>query len=172
MKTEKDRTGIGTYRQFQHAEDPPGGLNAILIRSWFYSDVATARVDHFNYVLRLWRSLPDTNIVEITEEQRRHMLQEANRTGIGAVALMRRSRPSETGGFQGHIVQLWMSGPRNQLSVPSLNSLWSVGQVCLIMKMFGWSSRSRTTKNSEVLTEFAGGPFRPKRAAAISPIWR
>ncbi|WP_195819415.1 hypothetical protein [Roseobacter sp. MH60115] len=112
LRHEKDRSGVGTYRLFREFVDEqvPSGLSIQIVQSWLRRDVRTARKDYFDYILQLWRSLPDTAVIKITPQLRVQLRKEAERTGKGPVAMLRGVRPSQIDGLTSNTVAAWMSG--------------------------------------------------------------
>jgi len=54
------RTGIKSFDLLDHASAPPDGLTSAIITGWVKRETRTARKDYFDYVLTLWKSLPDS----------------------------------------------------------------------------------------------------------------
>lgn len=109
---EKERSGVGTYRLFREYvdENKPGTVSVQNVQSWLRRDVATVRKDYIDYILQLWRSLPDNSIIAITPELRAQMRNEADRTGKGPSAMLRGLRPSQMNGLTYNTVAAWMCG--------------------------------------------------------------
>lgn len=56
---ERQRTGINPRQLLQQAEIPPVGLTPAIIRSWLARKAQTARLDHLEFALQQWATLPD-----------------------------------------------------------------------------------------------------------------
>lgn len=110
LNAERERTGLSYYALFKDGSDLPEDLSEPLVGAWMSGSVISARKDHFEAVLCLWQSLPDSSVVEITLDLRQKMKDEAERTGVGPAALMRGIRPSQMGGLHSSLINSWMAG--------------------------------------------------------------
>lgn len=105
-----DRTGIGAVRLLKDSIDCPEGLTYLNVQAWISGDIGSAQKSYLDYVLSRWKSLPDSDVVEITPEIISLLRSEAERTGTGVSALFRGVRPSEVGGMNASIVKNWLAG--------------------------------------------------------------
>jgi hypothetical protein len=124
LLSEKDRTGIGARRLLHEAHDLPDGLNASKINSWFNGGAKSARADHYDYVLGLWRACAPLS--KITPELRAQLCAERDRTGVGVIALLRPRRDIPEGLNASRLSQ-WLNGrARNALAseIEYVLALW------------------------------------------------
>ena len=63
LMAEAERTGIKAGSLLARAADPP--VSAATVYSWLYGKTRTARVSDFEYVLSLWRSMPDAGQIPL-----------------------------------------------------------------------------------------------------------
>lgn len=111
MKHEKERTGVSVHALLKQREDLPDGLTAAVVAGWLAGDTKTARQDHLDYILALWRSLPDapregdvqvapaattgwTDAVRIDDSYRQRLRALQEETGYKSHALFQWARSS------------------------------------------------------------------------------
>lgn len=109
LKAHKVRTSLGTTRLLRGARSVPAGLNPQVIESWIRGDARTARQDHLRFVLAEWDRKPTVEIVEITPAVLQALQQEKDRTGLGAIRLLR-GVPERPDGLTHNMVQAWLDG--------------------------------------------------------------
>jgi len=107
LHSEKERTGIGARRLLHEARERPDGLNASKINSWFTGGAKSARADHYDYVLGLWRACAP--LTKITPELRATLCAERDRTGVGVIALLKSRRDIPEGLNTSRLSQ-WLNG--------------------------------------------------------------
>ncbi len=59
LKRQRMRTGISGYKILGYADDVPDGLDGNMIGSWMQRATRSARLSHYDFVLRLYRIQPD-----------------------------------------------------------------------------------------------------------------
>ncbi len=93
LRAEWQRSGVGPTKLLRLIDPLPDGLTVGTLHSWFDKKRARKRVrrDHLTTVLDTWRKLPDGGILEITEEIRRELLAQKERSGLGPHALLSRA---------------------------------------------------------------------------------
>ena len=101
FNTDRRRTGIGAVNLFRLLKNPPEGLSAAMIGSWFNGTVREAREDYLNFVLVAWAALPDNLRTpqkrgswanprrNLTDSDISALRAERDRTRIGPVVLLR-----------------------------------------------------------------------------------
>lgn len=109
LRAHKARSGFGTTRLLRGLESIPPGLNPQIIESWIRGDAKTARRDHLRFVLAEWDRKLAVEIVEITPAFLSALLQEKERTGYGAIRLLR-DTPGKPDGLTKHMVEAWLAG--------------------------------------------------------------
>ena len=94
------RTGVSADALLRAAEDPPDNLTGGMIAKWMTGLTKTAREDHLDFVLHLWRALPDAHpgdvrarqcadAVRLDDALRRHLKARKRETGLGPQALLK-----------------------------------------------------------------------------------
>jgi hypothetical protein len=100
-------TGLGPSALLRGRKDILAGLSSGQIRGWTTGKIGTARADHLDCVLKLWREVDP--VVPITESTRQRLLAEKKRTGLGSLALLRRD-PDAPDGLTPAMLDTWLRG--------------------------------------------------------------
>lgn len=115
LRHEYERTGVSPSRLLHDAADCPDDLNANTVRAWLAEGAKTIQLHpgHLNYVLGLWRQLPESPYVRLTDDLRRQIEAEKRRTGIGTAKLMPLIDPLPAG-LNANLVNSWLYGRRKR----------------------------------------------------------
>ncbi len=97
LQEEIDRTGIGANSILRNRRcELPQGLNSGLIRAWLNGKIHTIRPLHIDYLLNLYKDLPDNPWVEIDDELR-HDLDQIWKRLKGELRTIYKKSPPEHG---------------------------------------------------------------------------
>lgn len=117
LKAERERTGLGGRALMRGQRDStPEDLRAQMIDSWVSGRVATAKKEHLDWVLKAYAdwSPPEKAMqperINLTDAQVAHLQKEVERTGLGAVNILRHARTALPDGLNHQKVQRWISG--------------------------------------------------------------
>ena len=119
LEAEKERSGIGV-RQLMRGRrgEYPEGLRADMVDGWIAGRTATARRDHLDWVLRAWASYtpsepkkdPGPARIDLSDSQIATLQAEAERTGLGAINILKHAPTPLPKGLNHQKVQRWISG--------------------------------------------------------------
>ncbi|GAB5512220.1 MAG: hypothetical protein Rhims3KO_36210 [Hyphomicrobiales bacterium] len=111
LQQERERTGVSPARLLVGAPNCPSGLTASVIVGWLKAEPEAIAIHpgHFDYVLRLWRSLPDDPDprIPLTEPMRQRLRRERARSGVSAAQLST-IEPGFPKGLSAGMVRAWL----------------------------------------------------------------
>tara|TARA_R110002110_G_scaffold67928_8_gene184408 strand:- start:2122 stop:2589 length:468 start_codon:yes stop_codon:yes gene_type:complete len=116
LKAEQERTGAGIQRLFRGTNDvrPEGLKSSSIVHNWLNGTHKSARKDHVDWVVAAYRNFgtpkAQSSRITITDELRDQLVAEFERTGLGAVKLMRHARDSAPSSLNPIKIQCWMDG--------------------------------------------------------------
>lgn len=87
----KEETGLGPQKLLARAGKAPAGLYPAIIYSWLARKTASARSEHYEFVLHAYHTV--TPVIEITDQRRAKLEAELARTGYQPKSLMNRLSP-------------------------------------------------------------------------------
>ncbi|MEO1190271.1 MAG: hypothetical protein AAFY02_00815 [Pseudomonadota bacterium] len=92
LRRERERSGVPAAQLSAIEPGFPIGLSAGMVRAWLHPKPATKTVrrSHYDFVLRLWQSLPDDpeGFIPLTETMRLRLRAERDRTGVNPNTLL------------------------------------------------------------------------------------
>ncbi|MCG8532135.1 MAG: hypothetical protein MI749_15935, partial [Desulfovibrionales bacterium] len=115
LKAHRDRTRVGGINLLKNAGNVPDGLTHSVVNSWLYVNVdrshRTVRIDHLNFVLKAWSSLPDYSheLVCLDPETVERLRTYHQNTDILIPDLLK-IMPGQPDGLRADMVHQWMSG--------------------------------------------------------------
>lgn len=122
LQAERERTNVGPVALVSHFDDLPRKLTAGMIEKWVRGEVMTAPAGYVELVLEKYRSLPDApdgierplqaGCILITDQMRRELESELERTGASLASLIRR-KPPELRKFRAMHITHWRVGRAN-----------------------------------------------------------
>lgn len=138
---QRKRSRVSPQILLRSAKNIPHGLTTEIIRQWLYRKTTTAQKNHLEYVLHLWRSLPDSKIqyakgrskhlpytmsgcVEITEETRNALREYKNRTGINPARFLKDNHNAPQG-LTVSVVNGWIYGRTETALVEHLEYIFA-----------------------------------------------
>lgn len=117
LRYEKNRTKLGGRALLRGKRGQlPDGLSGSMIDKWRSGSIASAKPTHLEWVLREYEAwtpppLPDAPTkMMLTDELRAFIQNEAKRTGLGAVAILRHVPKPIPEGLNQQKIQRWLSG--------------------------------------------------------------
>ena len=100
-------TGIAPMRLLKGRSDVPEGLDSAIIQSWLNGKTESARLDHYKFVLKVWRQV--TPRIRLSDEDRELLRTEMARTGVGPKAILR-LLPSSPHKLKPIMISNWVNG--------------------------------------------------------------
>ncbi|PHR21617.1 MAG: hypothetical protein COA41_00455 [Sphingopyxis sp.] len=116
LKAEHERTGAGIQRLFRGTNDlrPDGLTSSSIVHNWLSGSNKTARQDHLDWVIDAYKNFgtpkAQSSRLIITDELREQLVAESQRTGLGAVSLMRHARISAPASLNPTKIHTWLAG--------------------------------------------------------------
>lgn len=117
LNEEFHRTGLGGSALLRGKRGQyPNGLRSDMIDAWRAGIIATAKPEHLDWVLEYysqWKPPLKTKAptrIKLTNEQIRHLQAEVERTGLGAVAILKHAPKPLPEGLNHQKIQRWVSG--------------------------------------------------------------
>lgn len=105
----KDATGVGPRALMRQApQSIPQGLRSHTIQTWLDGLVKTARIEHWQYVLDAWHSLPRQ--IVITNDMRAQLQTLRASGGMGVTRLLRLTAKPVPPGLKASTVNRWLNG--------------------------------------------------------------
>ena len=105
----KDATGVGPRALMRQApQSIPRGLRSHTIQTWLDGLVKTARIEHWQYVLDAWHSLPRQ--IVITDDMRAQLQTLRASGGMGVTRLLRLTAKPVPPGLKASTVNRWLNG--------------------------------------------------------------
>lgn len=117
LESEAERTGIGASKLMRgRRKDMPQGLTSSMMTGWKIGSIATAKKEHLDWVLKAYADwsppekprLPER--IKLSDAQVSNLQSEVERTGLGAVNILRHSCETLPDGLNHQKVQRWISG--------------------------------------------------------------
>lgn len=108
LKAHITRTALGVYAMFSEAEGAPDGFHYKMVDSWLSGAARTASKDCLDWAMRKYEETETSTKTEITDERRQKLREQVERTGVGAIRVLKMGKPPE--GTNHLIVQNWLSG--------------------------------------------------------------
>lgn len=117
--TEKERTGVAANKLLRGKRGVmPGGLTSSMIAGWMAGRIRTAKKHHLEWVLDAYANYipPETPVNNTPEKIRLNDIQlaliksEVQRTGLGAIDVLRHAPKPLPDGLNHQKVQRWISG--------------------------------------------------------------
>lgn len=109
LRKHRVRTGVGVAKLLSRRDDLPEGLAIRQMENFYRGWVGKIRREHLDYVLDLWRALPDREFVPLTPEILSTLRGHIARTGKGAHAILRGAR-GKPDGLNAALIRSWLSG--------------------------------------------------------------
>ncbi|NVD26788.1 hypothetical protein HUO14_02570 [Parasphingorhabdus flavimaris] len=116
LKAEQERTGAGIQRLFRGTNDvrPEGLKSSSIVHNWLNGTHKSARKEHVDWVVAAYRNFgtpkAQSSRITITDELREQLVAESQRTGLGAVSLMRHARLSAPASLNPTKIHTWLAG--------------------------------------------------------------
>ncbi|MDE1466915.1 hypothetical protein [Aurantiacibacter sp. D1-12] len=117
LESEAERTGVGASKLMRgRRTDMPQGLTSSMMNGWKNGAIGSAKKAHLDWVLKAyaeWTQPAKPDIpkkIMLTDEHRAFIQSEAERTGLGAVAILRHATTNLPEGLNHQKVQRWISG--------------------------------------------------------------
>ena len=125
---ENSRTGLGGRALMRGKRGKyPDGLTAVMIDKWRSGSIETAKPAHLEWVLKeyaAWSPPPPPEApkkMSLTDEHRAFIQSEVERTGLGAVAILKHAPRPLPEGLNHQKVQRWISGQTKLVSIEHWN---------------------------------------------------
>lgn len=117
LESEAERTGVGASKLMRgRRKDMPEGLTSSMMTGWKIGSIGSAKKEHLDWVLKAyedWTPPEETKRperIKLSDAQVSHLQAEVERTGLGAVNILRHSREALPKGLNHQKVQRWING--------------------------------------------------------------
>lgn len=109
LKAEMVRTRVGPKKLLQ-SPNAPDGLHYVIVKNWAAGMSKTASGSHWNWVMSVYASLPDsTPFIEISEEMAAQLASEIARVQISTEKLLQASNAPD--GLAASVIRGWRNHP-------------------------------------------------------------
>lgn len=115
LESEAQRTGVGASKLMRgRRKAMPQGLTSSMMTGWKIGSIATAKREHLDWVLKAYAEwMPSEKPksperIRLSDEQVLHLKSEVERTGLGAINILRHSRKALPSGLNHQKVQRWI----------------------------------------------------------------
>lgn len=119
LKAEKERTGVAANKLLRGMRGVmPSGLTSSMITAWMLGRIRTAKSDHLEWVLDAYANYQPPQKpadktpekIRLTTERVAQLRMEVERTGLGAIDILRHAPKPLPKGLNHQKVQRWISG--------------------------------------------------------------
>jgi len=130
LRYERERTSVGPKALLKGHDDLPRGLNHAMVTHWLAKRVQRVQPEHLEYVLALWRALPEDESIEVTTALVFELNQLRKASGADPASIVKWRSDVPDGLSLAKINRLLMGKSKTirKRYVDYLRMVWSMGQ--------------------------------------------
>lgn len=112
-----NRTAVGTISLLRNKSELPRGLTPSQIEGWIAGKTKIAQLENVNYVLELWRSLPDADIrIPITDQMKIKLLGLIRDANVKTKTFIKETKGRAPNNLVSAEINSWISGTAKSAS--------------------------------------------------------